>query len=205
MYVGAAQVERPGNVVECRHEHAVGMLVAESASDAHQFAVDGLACQLQGVNLHGVLGDGGAVTPQLTERVEVGAEGDSALTAQVGDERFHLGSRADHAVDAHFGAADVVQFLAQPLADGGCALDLQLHQLVLRALQLVGSGKEVTGVGPEGSTRHGDHRRTGRAVETTDPLATLPMVGHIFTLVRIGTGEDECAQVLAAHQLPQHL
>ena len=91
----------------------------------------------------------------------------------------------------------------QPLGNRWRTLDLQFHQLILRSLQLFLSRKEITRVRPKGCRRQRHHRRTCRTVETADPLPTLPMVGHIFTLMRIRTGEDAGRKMLPPHHLPK--
>ena len=91
----------------------------------------------------------------------------------------------------------------EPLGNGGRALNFQFHQLKLRAAELLFGSKEVAGVRPQGGAVEGDHGRACRTVETTDKLTSLPVVGHVFTLMRVGTGEDKGGQVFAPHHLTQ--
>ena len=91
----------------------------------------------------------------------------------------------------------------QPLGNRWRPLNLQFHQLILGSLQLFLSSEEIARVRPEGSRRQRHHRRTRRTVETADPLPTLPMVGHIFTLMRIRTGEDAGRKMLPPHHFPK--
>ena len=120
---------------------------------------------------------------------------------QVGHHFLHAAGRVHHTIDGHFGTRATL--FANPLRDGWGALDLQFHQLELGALQLFLGCDEIAGVGPKGGTMEGYHRRSCRAVEARDELTSLPMVGDIFALMGICTGEDERRQMLAAHHLPE--
>ena len=190
MNIAAAQVQRPGDVVERRDEHSVGMLLAQSLADAAQLRWRVLASILQRMDLHGILRDGRTVVPDEAQRVVVRAQREAALLAKVGDEVLDECRRVRHTVGSHLLRATVAQLLSQPLRDGRRVGHLQLHQLELRAPQLLLGSEEVAGVGPQGGTRHRDHSGACRAVEAADPLATLPVVGHVFAVVRIGTCED---------------
>ena len=157
------------------------------------------------MNLHGIHGDGGTVVPDEAQRVVVGAQRQSTLLAQVGDELFDEGCGIRHSVGRNLLRTAVAEFLAEPFGNRWRAGHLQLHQLELRAPQLFFCCKEVTGVGPEGGTRHRDDGRACRPVETTDPLASFPMVGHVFTVMRVGAGEDVGSQAFALHLRAQRL
>ena len=207
MHVGASQVERPGYIVEGRHEHAVGMLGAQGLADACNLVGCALAGIRQVEELDGVLGDGRTVVPYQAQRVEVGAQGDAVLLTQVGNELSHGVGGAHRTVDAYLGpvlpgVSGTHDFLSQPLRDGGCAGHLELHELELGAPQLFLGGEEIAGVGPEGCRMEGDHGGACRAVETRYKLTPLPMVGDVLTLMRVCAGEDEGCQMLAPHHFP---
>ena len=205
MHIAATEVERPGDVVEGRNKHAVGVLLAQGFTDAAQLRRRFLTGILQRMNLHGIHGDGGAVVPDEAQRVVVGAQRQSALLAQVGDELFDEGCRVSHSVGSDLLRSAVAEFLTKPFGNRWRAGHLQLHQLELRAPQLFFCCEEVTGVGPEGGTRHRDNSRACRTVETTDPLASFPMVGHVFAVMRVGTSEDVGSQAFALHLRAQRL
>ena len=203
MHVAATQVERPGDVVEGSNEHAVSMLLAQGLANARYFLVAGFACQFQWLYANGILRDGRPTAPDLLQRVEIGAEGQSALRTEVGNEALHFSGSAYHAVDAHLCGGCVFQFLAKPLGNRRRAGNAFLHQLKACASQLFGGSDEVARVGPERRLVECDHGSTSRTVEAADPFATFPVVGHILTAVRVGTGEDKSTQVFAAHEVAE--
>ena len=43
----------------------------------------------------------------------------------------------------------------------------------------------------------------GASVEARDPLARLPMFGHVLALMRVGAGEDEGTQPVPPQVFPQ--
>ena len=57
------------------------------------------------VDLDGILRDGRTAAPDLLQRVEVGAQGESALPAQVGYQLLHAVGRRAPAVDTYFGGS----------------------------------------------------------------------------------------------------
>ena len=109
MDVAAAQVERPCDVVERCHQHSVGMLLPQGTAYALQLLVGRLPGLFQRLPDDGILRYGRPVVPHLAQRIEVRAERDAALTAQVVDELSDHGRAAHHAVDRHFGALHVAQ------------------------------------------------------------------------------------------------
>ena len=165
------------------------MTLTQSLAHTGYLVMSHLASILHRIDLYGILRDRRTVIPYLSERVEIGAEGDSTLFPEVSDKFLNAICRTAQAVDGHL--CPRATLLAYPFCDGGSALDLQFHQLILRILKLLLSRNEITGVGPQGCRSHGYHRRTSRTIETGDKLTPLPMVGHILSLMRIGTWENK--------------
>ena len=95
--------------------------------------------------------------------------------------------------------------MIEPLSNGGRSLHLQFHQLKLGVLQLFLGGNEVAGVRPKGGTIHRNDGSSGRTVKAADKFTTLPVVGHILTLMGVGTGEDKRSKVLSLHHLAEVL
>ena len=91
----------------------------------------------------------------------------------------------------------------QPLGNRWRTLNLQFHQLKPSPFQLFLSRKEIARVRPEGCRCQSHHRRTSRAVKAADPLPSLPMVSHIFTLMGVCTWEDAGRKMLPPHHLPK--
>ena len=201
VHVAAPQIERPGDVVERRDEHSVSMLPAQRLPDAADFLACRLSRQVQRLHHHLVQRHGRTVGPHLRKDVEIGAQRESASLPQLTDQPFHHAVGTGHAVDAHFLRVAVAQLLAEPLRHGRRFGQTLLHQHKLRATQLLGGSDEIARIGPQRGTRHRHDCRTSRAVEARNPLATLPVVGHILAVVGVGTGENKCCQMLAAHHL----
>ena len=185
MYVSTSQVQRPCNVVQCRHQHAVGMLCTQLLPDTCQFGGNILTRQLQRLYHDGLFWHSRSVFPDALQRVEIGSNGDAALTSQLFHQLLHLGSSRRHAVYADGLVVGISQFPAYPFGDGRRTVHLLFHQHVLRTFQLLGSSNEVARVRPQGSTLQRHHRSTCRTVKAAYPLTTFPMVCRIFTMVRV--------------------
>ena len=111
------------------------------------------------------------------------------LLAEVANQSLYIVGRTTPAINAHLCTSPTLA--TNPLRDGGCTLHLQFHQLIFRTFQLFLSRQEITRVSPEGGTVKCHHRRSGRAVEARNKLTALPIIGHIFALMGIGTGENK--------------
>ena len=98
MHIASTEVERPGDIVEGRNKHTIGVLLAQGLTDAAQLRGRFLTSILQRMNLHGIHGDGRTVVPDEAQRVVVGAQRQSTLLAQVGDEIFYEGCGIRHSV-----------------------------------------------------------------------------------------------------------
>ena len=99
VYVGASEVEQPGDVVECRDDDALGISFPQCLADALNLALGRLSRKLQGLNLHLVLGDRRTVRPQLFGRVEVCAKPYAGL-AEFCPQYLDVFRRVETAVDA---------------------------------------------------------------------------------------------------------
>ena len=203
VHVSATKVERPRHIVERRDEHTVGMKRAQGLADTCELIGSALSGIFQRLYLHAMVGDCRAVTPYDGQRVEVVAHGDATFLAQISNHRLHAAAAVHHTVHTDDSAVDIVEFLTEPLRNGRRTLHLEFHQLILGTAQLVSSCKEIAAVSPQRGTMHRDHSRTRRAVEATHPLAALPPVGHILTVVGVGTGKDKRIEMFTAHHLTQ--
>ena len=134
---------------------------------------------------------------------EIGAEGESPVLAQFGNELLNVVGRAVHAVEPYLLVALVSQLFAEPFGNGGCTLYPFSHQLVFGTFQLLGSSNEIARVRPKRRSMERHYCRSCRAVETTDPLAAFPVVSGVFTIMRVGAGKDECTEVFASHFFTQ--
>ena len=74
-----SQVQRPGNIVEGRHQHAVGVFLTQGLADADNLLMTTLASILQRIYLHLMIGDSGTVVPNLAQGVEVGTKREATL------------------------------------------------------------------------------------------------------------------------------
>ena len=217
MHVRSAQVQRPGDVVERRHQHTVGVLLAQSLADTCNLVVSRLAGKLQRLKFHLVFRNRWTVCPNARQYIQIRPHRNTATLTQISDKVLYYRGRRTHSVDTHLRAdcrarplesftlrrTASRKFPTNPLGDGGCVWHLHAHQLELRALQLLLSRQEIATVRPQGSAGECHHGRASRPVEATYPLASLPMVSHVFTLMRIGAGEDKRPQSFAPHLLAQ--
>ena len=203
MYVGSAQVESPGNVVELRHEHTACACAAHLGAYAAELFSHRLAGVFERMNLHLVQRHRRTVCPHAVEDVEIGAQRESAGMSQFRLQPLSLALRDAHAVDAHLRRVGILQFACQPVGNRRCALHALAHQLKLGTFELLLGSDEVARVGPERSRTERDHRRASRTVEARYPLASLPTLGNILTHVWVGTRENERREPLALHLLAQ--
>ena len=74
MYVAATQIQRPCDVVECGDKHSVGMLFAQSFTDAPQLRWCVLAGIFQRMDFDWMLRNGRTVGPDEAQRVVVSAQ-----------------------------------------------------------------------------------------------------------------------------------
>ena len=98
MHIRATQVERPGNIVEGRHQHAVSMLLAQGSSDTGEFVVRGLSCIFHGEYLHGILRNNRTVCPYLFQWIQIRTKGDASLMTQLGNQFLYGIGRRTRAV-----------------------------------------------------------------------------------------------------------
>ena len=164
MHIRTTQIQRPGNIVQGRHQHTVGMLITQRLTDTGYLVVYALACIFQRVDFHRILRDVRTVLPDQLQGVEIRTERDTTLLAEVGNQILYIAGRAAPAVDAHLCTCPA--FTTDPFRNSGRTFYLQFHQLILGAFQLLLGRQEITRVGPEGGGGHRDDGRTRRAVET---------------------------------------
>ena len=200
MHVATPEVERPGDVVERRHEQGIGPLTEQLSTHPFQLRRSILSRKLQRKDLHLSVGHRRTVGPQLIERVDAGHHFYVAKFRQLPGEVVHFGRHAHHPVDAHTCLWHASQALAQPLGHRGRARDALLHEHELRARNLFRGRDEIARVGPERGLVHRHHRRARRAVEAGEPLAPFPVVGQILAFVGVATGDDKRVEMRFAHQ-----
>ena len=99
----------------------------------------------------------------------------------------------------------LVQHLQQPLVDGRVVAHILFHHLEATVLELDFGLQEVARVGPQGGMVEGYHGGAVATREAADPVAEFPVVTDVFTLVRVGAGNDDGIDVQAAHLLAQRL
>ena len=201
MHISASQIQCPGDIVESRHQHTIGMLLAQRLTDTGYLFMTALTSILQWKNLDNMLWDNRAIGPDLCQRIEISTQRDATLLTQIGYQLLDSIHRRAPAIECHFGPCCTL--LVYPLSDGRRSGHLQFHQLELGATQLLLGSNKIARIGPQYRRRQRNNSRASRAVETTDKLAPFPVVRHVFTLMRVGTWEDKCSQMFALHHLAQ--
>ena len=181
------------------------MAPTEGTAQAVEFLMGRFAGVGQGLQAHGMQGNGWAVCPDSTHRVKVDPHRDASLRTQFGGESLDRGVGVDGTIQAHHSAIDVGQLAAEPLGNGRRTGHLESHELVSCAGQLLFGGQKIARIGPQGCMAHSDDSRARRAVEAGNPLPAFPVLGHILAVVRIGTREDKRIDTLTTHHFPQHI
>ena len=146
--IGASQVQRPGNIIKVAHQHTVGMNLAQSLADAGQLVACRLTSQFDGLQHDGIQRHRRTVFPDALQHIEIGAECQTALTAQLVLQLTDGGSSMCGTIETYLLAVGIGQFLAQPFGNGGRTVNFQFHQLVFRASQLLPGSNEIARVGP---------------------------------------------------------
>ena len=196
-HVAAADVEQPRHLVEGRDEQRVGAVHACAFEGVGHLVGGGAAGVFLIVDEHGTLGQRGAVGPDAVDGVEGGGEAYVA-GLEGGTQRAQGAGAEEHGVDAHGGVGGEVG--RQPALDGRRVGQSFLHELYLGAGELFGGLQEVARVGPEqGVALGGHHKRAGRAVESAEPAAHLPVRCEIFAHVGVGLGYDGGVDSCAFH------
>ena len=201
MYVGATQVECPCNVVELCQQHARCTLAQQFVAYAVELVRASLAGIFQRLNVHLVRWHRRTVGPHTLQNVEIGAHCQSALQLQFGLHVLHFRKSHTHTVYTHLSRVAVLRLLRYPLGNSRSVVQTLAHQLKLRAGKLLFGGDEIARVGPQRSRMQCHYSRTCRTVKPRYPLTSLPARWYILAHVRVGTREDKCREMLAAHLL----
>ena len=143
VYIGSTQIERPCDIVERRHEHALGVTLTHGGTHTGEFRRAILAGILHGMKLDRGERSLGAVFPYQGERVEIGAQRQPAVGSQPGSQGVDIRRRTCHAVDADLGRVAHGELTPKPFGDGGSALHPLFHQHELRAGKLFARSEEV--------------------------------------------------------------
>ena len=141
--------------------------------------------------------------PQSLQGVEIGAQRDATLSFQLLCPLFHRGSTVHHTIHAHHGSPYGAEFLSQPAGDRGSSFHTFFHQHDACALQLLLCRQEVARVGPQRSFFQSNHHSTCRPIEATHIFSPFPMVGHILSMMGVGTRKDEGMHPLFPQKLSQ--
>ena len=117
------------------------MTLAKGMTHTGYLVMSHLPGILHRIDLDGILGDWRTTRPYSLQRVEIGAKGNASLFPEVSDKLLNAIGRAAQAVDGDLCPRATLS--AYPLSDGGSALDLQFHQLILSILKLLFSRNEI--------------------------------------------------------------
>ena len=187
-HVAAAQVERPGYVVECAHKHRPAALFGGFGEYAFYLRGGRFARVFQGVHRNGVIRQGGTVGVDFGKGVVRQVER-YAFRHEHGGQLVAECLRHHRAV--HTCCAAAFERCGEPFAYAGCAVRSLLHQFVGCAFEGRGGGYEVARVGPQGGFVECDNGCSGRAVEACYPCARLPVLRRVFAHVRVGCRDYE--------------
>ena len=93
--------------------------------------------------------------------------------------------------------------MGEEIFDGDGVGETLLHQFYGRVGELVGGLEEVARVCPEESAVGGYDESAGRACESAEPAAHLPVVGNIFAVMGVGLGDDSGVDVGLCHLISE--
>ena len=102
MHVGSSQIQRPGDIIEGRHQHPVSMLFPQGLTDTGNLVVSRLSGILHRKYLYRILWNRRTALPDLRQRIKIGPERETALFAQVANEFLHAAGTTAPAVDTDF-------------------------------------------------------------------------------------------------------
>ena len=150
----------------------------------------------------GLAGTRGTVGPELVGGIELGGEHEAVFAAEA-FQQVGILSAIQASVDGN--DRIFLEHLFQPLVDGGVVTHILLHHHETAVFQLDFSLQEIAGIGPQGSLIEGYHGGAVTASEATNPVTEFPVVTDVFTLVRVGAGNDDGIHIQAAHLVAQRL
>ena len=89
--------------------------------------------------------------------------------------------------------------------DGGVIAHVFLHHDEAAVGQFNFGLQEIAGIGPQCCLVKGHYSGAVTAREAAEPVTEFPVVTDVFTLVRVGAGDDDGIDIQAAHLLAQCL
>ena len=198
--VRTTQVQQPGHLVQLAYHQGFTDVFLHVPAYQGNLVLGLHTRQFQRLYFHRVVGNGRTVFPQDLSRVTV-RMGVYPVSFQLLGHRVHAFCAVHPAIHTHVGL--LVKRLDEPFCRGGCVGKSLLHELEGRTLQLFRCGEEITRVRPQGGTRQGHYGGACRPVEAAYPFACLPVVGDVFSAVRVCAGEDEGFQATLLHPFSQ--
>ena len=214
LYVGAADVQEPGYLVECCEQDRVAAGGRGFAAQPADAAPAVLARQIGAQRDDGGLRDGRTVLPEVLQHIRNGNYAEAVLVGRAlgatcrREGGFQAVDGADALAEAVDGDNDAAvlgrQLVAgQPFRYQHLLRDTGLVQDDAAAFQLPDGLDEVSRVGPEPGVRGGDDYVAGLAGEPRQPLHLLPSRSRVLATVRIRSGDDHGVPAPLAHQRTQ--
>ena len=139
----ATKVERPGDVIERGHQHAVSMLLPQGTTHPLQFLTGRFTGIFQRQDIGRCLWHRRPSGPYLAQRIQIGAQRIAPITSQLGNEFAHIGRGHDSPVHSNLGRGPAPYLRVYPLRDGRRTWHLQPHQLKLGVMQLLLCRNEI--------------------------------------------------------------
>ena len=152
MHIGASQIQSPRDIIKSRHQHPVGMFLSQGLADTGYLIANALTSVFQRIDFYRILRDWRTISPNHFQRIQIGTQGHPPLLPQISNQFLDTIGRTARTVDGHLVRTHGTcphEFLSQPLGNGGCALYLKFHQLILRTLQLFLGCEEISGIRPQ--------------------------------------------------------
>ena len=195
--IGSADVQRPGNLIQCVQQDVVGAVLFEpfpQPAETVSAAFAGIHLENRRLrNLRAVFPDG---VDEVGDTDDV--EGRVFTPPRRLYFRCEIAAYAK-SVQGDVGFVFLCKMLRQPLRDGHLLRNAHLVELHAGAFQLLHRLNEIAGIGPESGMVEGDHHVARFAGEAGEPLYAFPPFGRILASVRVAAREHHGVPAAAAH------
>ena len=85
MHIRTTQVQGPGNIIECRHQHTISMNTSQSLSDPSYLRNGCLTGKIHRLNFHRIFRNSRTIFPYLLQWIKISAQGNTTLLTQIRD------------------------------------------------------------------------------------------------------------------------
>ena len=200
MDVAGTDVQNPRDFSEIRHKQSIGSLRTCFGEHPLDLGSGILAGILHIVDKSLIFRHSGAIGPDLVNRIEINPQFNTVTCKR----RSHTSRRIaaeEHTVDTNRGTSRKNR--AEIIDNGRRFGFTVIHHANACAIKLESGLNPITRVSPDIGLGLCHHQIAGRAGKARQPTAHLPMGGDIFTLIRIGLGNNHGIDPGLTHRVAQ--